>query len=127
MTKPETKRDVFEEISMGYWSYLGNAIAQNGGIHAEFDATKRTDAYRARYDAALPDDLPVLPRTVSSAIESAKQYHHDLLWIFNEASARYPDFGDRTSRWILEHQNIFARAWLLETWLVGETGEVEQL
>lgn len=103
----ETKRDVFEDALDAY----DDAIAVNGALHP----TKELLNYDARYDAALPDDLPVIPEAWGDTIEEFKANHYRLSEIFTEWD------------WNYDEQELIARAWLLGVWRVEETGEVVKL
>ncbi|WP_225425971.1 calponin homology domain-containing protein, partial [Lacticaseibacillus paracasei] len=65
----ETKRDVFEDLV----EELANAyIALDGeGIGHEL-TNEEKQAYLKDYDAALPDDLPVIPKAVGEWIKECK-------------------------------------------------------
>lgn len=97
----ETKWDVFK-IAMKY-------AAKSGWLDY--------DDMINRYDAALPDSLPVIPKAVGEYI---KRWKDDLLTeplfaIFltiqhNINTDNPPDF--KTENWIIDHGDTFARAWL---------------
>jgi hypothetical protein len=89
---------------------LANTIDQNGGLHLVEDATKIADNYAKRYAAALPDDLPVIPKDVSEWLTWCKRSNHSL-----------KDALDGETR---VSEDVFARAWLLGVWRVEETGEI---
>lgn len=82
-----------------------------------------------RYDAALPDGLPVIPRRVGEYIKNLWKYHRDLVDVFGIVR----DLGiTRTEpteplAWVAHNTDMFARAWVLEAWKVKETGEVVRL
>ena len=109
----ETKRDVFE-------------VAMN---HAMKSAWLDYDDMINRYDAALPDDLPVIPKVVGEYI---KRWKDDLLTeplfaIFltiqhNINTDNPPDL--EAENWIIDHGDTFARAWVLGVWRLEETGEI---
>lgn len=104
----ETKRDVFE-VAM-------NHAAKSGWV----DYSEMMN----RYDAALPDDLPVIPEAVGNQIVEDQGEHlsDELHWAAQGA------LGDRKlSNWIADNENTFARAWLLGVWRVDETGEIVKL
>lgn len=93
MMKNETKREVFLELAdkcAGYNDELYNQYTQ-------------------RYDAALPDDLPVIPKAVGEILRSA-QGQTDLLGVLDTAKNGYK--VSDTLEWIYSNQNAFARAWL---------------
>lgn len=95
----ETKRDVFE-------------VAMN---HATKSGWVDYSEMMSRYDAALPEDLPVIPKIWGDTIEEYKANHYRLEKIF-EAWI-----------WNYDEQELIARAWLLGVWRVEETGEIVKL
>ena len=123
MTKPETKQEVFDELLDAY----DDAVSVGSNLHP----TDTLLEYDARYDAALPDDLPVLPKAVGEYIERSKDglelLPTSLFYVFNLIgnhinSDKAHDI--EVENWIIDNSDIFARAWLLEAWIVEETGEV---
>ncbi|WP_423492886.1 hypothetical protein [Lacticaseibacillus paracasei] len=107
----ETKRDVFDAV----WNRLA-------GYQVFFNGWPRetSDGYKKRYDAALPDDLPVIPEAVGCMITKMKPICKSIL------DSQYRDYG-KDHRWIIDHYDTFARAWLLGVWRVEETGEIVKL
>lgn len=87
----ETKRDVFE-------------VAMN---HATKSGWVDYSEMMSRYDAALPEDLPVIPKVVGEYIEDAKASHYELLDAMAKWTLDQPVFD-----WIHENSDAFARAWL---------------
>lgn len=108
MMNNETKREVFE-----YYLDMIKAIKDPLAPECVLEARKR-------YDAALPDDLPVIPKAVGRMITKMKPTCNSIL------ASQYRDYG-KDHRWIIHHYDTFARAWLLEAWIVEETGEVVKL
>lgn len=104
----ETKRDVFEEFA--------DKLA---GLDDE-----RYEQYLKQYDAALPDDMPVIPKVVGEILQSAHG-QTNLLGILDTAKNGYKI--SETLAWIIANQNTFALAWVLEAWKVDETGEIVKL
>jgi len=116
----ETKRDVFKGFA-DKWAGLDD---------------ERYEQYLKQYDAALPDDLPVIPEAVGEYIIDAKAGHNGIGFVlmigghtmtsnriaFEEWLTRVNSYSDRIDR-----ENTFARAWLLGVWRVEETGEVVKL
>jgi hypothetical protein len=100
----ETKRDVVVDAVDAL------ADAQGSGGDANL--------FMAEYDAALPDDLPVIPKAVGEYIKDNKDL--DLLVALTIASNGYK----HSELWIAMHQNVFSLAWVLEAWIVEETGEI---
>lgn len=111
----ETKRDVFEAV----WNRLA-------GYQVFFNGWPRETLYdyKKRYDAALPDDLPVIPKTVGEILRSAHG-QTNLLGVLDTARNGYK--VSETLAWIIANQDNFARAWLLGVWRVEETGEIVRL
>ena len=111
----ETKRDVFEAV----WNRLA-------GYQVFFNGWPREtlDGYKKRYDAALPDDLPVIPEDVGEILRSAHG-QTNLLDVLD--TARNGHTISKKLAWIIANQNTFATAWLLGVWRVEETGEIVKL
>lgn len=84
---------------------------------------------RDRYDNALPDDLPVIPKEIGEYIKNLWKYHRDLVDVFGMVR----DLGiTRTEPtgvlvWVTHNIDTFARAWLLGVWRVEENGEIVRL
>lgn len=102
----ETKRDVFL------------TVADKGAGYDD----KLYDDFINQYDAALPDDLPVIPKAIGEYITSCKARMMDLHdsmfnWLRSEEEDEFIDC----------HSEIFARAWVLGVWRVEETGEIVKL
>ncbi|MCG0783508.1 DUF1642 domain-containing protein [Lactiplantibacillus plantarum] len=93
--KNETKRDVFDDALT--YVPVGN----------EYDPANDDEAgdlrsfLSARYAAALPDDLPVIPKSWADTIEEYKANHYRLEKIFTDALILNYD-----------EQDVVARAWL---------------
>ena len=106
----ETKRDVFENA-------LDELLLSkdDGALDAEL---------RCRYDAALPDDLPVIPKAVGEILQSAYG-QNNLYGVLDTARNGYK--VSEPLVWIIVNQNTFARAWVLGVWRVEETGEIVKL
>ncbi|EPC24532.1 hypothetical protein ACI3PL_00420 [Lacticaseibacillus paracasei] len=100
----ETKRDVFEAV----WNRLA-------GYQVFFNGWPRESLYdyKKRYDTALPDDLPVIPKEVGEWLTWCKERGHSL----KDA------LGGETR----VSEDTFASAWLLGVWRVEETGEIVKL
>ena len=114
----ETKQDVFDDLVDAY----ADAIA--GGGQGSNDSP---DDYRSRYDNALPDDLPVIPKEVGEYLKRYK-LTFTLFGFLRDAVSRIDtpldDINQTKYHWIANNQNTFARAWLLGVWRVEETGEI---
>jgi hypothetical protein len=120
----EAKRDV-----------LVNAVDALADAQASSDNNvglghQDADLFMAEYDAALPDDLPVIPKEVGDVIKIHKEYAHSLLDIFGSLSiygVSRTDPAQDYNAWIVHHPDTFARAWVLGIWRVEETGEIVKL
>jgi len=118
----ETKRDVFE-VAM-------NHAAKSGWVdYGEM---------MSRYDAALPDNLPVIPQAVGEYIQARKAAHDSLAFVLTARFMPSEVFewmfmvaGDTDTELskieYVKQQDIFSRAWLLGAWRVEETGEIVKL
>lgn len=111
MTSNETKRDVFDDAAFNIETSAP-------------DGPKFVDELRQRYDAALPDDLPVIPKEVGEILRSAHG-QTNLLGVLETAKNGYK--VSETLAWIIANQNTFASAWVLGVWRVEETGEIVKL
>jgi hypothetical protein len=126
----ETKRDVFEELLDAY----DDAKSSDGNLHPKQELLDYDD----RYDAALPDDLPVIPKAVSEWIKECKHNNTTL------ANALCMEMRPEAVRWWMEFkdgdianrfdyagyprkQEIMAKAWVLGVWRIEETGEIVKL
>lgn len=110
----ETKRDVFE-------------VAMN---HATKSGWIDYSEMMSRYDAALPDDLPVIPEAVSEYIKWGEAFGIPMYMMFSfkfVRSQEFSKFTDEVEDWIISNSNDFAIAWLLGVWEVEETGEIVKL
>ena len=109
----ETKRDVFEAV----WNRLaGYQVFFNG-----WPREKLYD-YKKRYEDALPDDLPAIPKAVGDVIVKLKHKKFSLSGAMSYAAVV------SLSPWMtFEHEDTFALAWVMEVWVVEETGEIVKL
>ena len=110
----ETKRDVFDDLLDAY----DDAVAVPGALHP----TGELLDYDSRYAAALPDDIPTIPKRVSKEIRDAygkSSLLDELVWANRDALP-----SSKVSAWINDHENLFAEAWSRGLWIVDETGEV---
>lgn len=110
----ETKRDVFE-VAM-------NHATKNGWIdYSEM---------MSRYDAALPDDMPVIPEVVGVSIKEQKAKQSlggalfDSIFAANELGRK--NVGPVVN-WMVDNDETYANAWLTGVWRVEETGEIVKL
>ena len=117
----ETKKDVLKN-ALNFFVATGLVRNINYGLERY--------QYLSEYDAALPDDLPVIPKAVGDAIKIHKDYAQSLLDIFGALSiygvSRTEPSLDYNA-WIVHHPDTFARAWVLGAWYVEETGEIVKL
>lgn len=123
----ETKRDVFEDLV----EELANAyIALDGEGIGEELTNEDKQAFLKDYDAALPDDLPVIPKAVGEYLKRYKLMF-TLFGFLRDAVSRIDtpldDLNQTKYHWIANNQNTFARAWVLGVWRVEETGEIVKL
>ena len=113
----ETKRDVFD-YALAY-----------APVGREYDPVNDDEAgglrscLSARYAAALPDNLPVIPEAVGEILQLRGQTN--LLVVLYAAKNGYKI--SETLAWIIAYQNTFASAWVLGVWRVQETGEIVKL
>lgn len=120
----ETKRDVFE-----YYLEMIKALKDPLAAETVHEA-------RQRYAAALPDDLPVIPKAQSDWIKQCKANDYSLSFALGdeitpiEVAKTFRVWGGYTDKnkdkW-LKLQNDFAHAWVLGVWRVEETGEIMKL
>ncbi|WP_437788453.1 hypothetical protein [Lacticaseibacillus paracasei] len=116
----ETKRDVLEKLAECY-SEVSDAYTNETGSPYYCDDEPN---YLDEYDAALPDDLPVIPRAVGKYIKTNRG-HMSLTSGIENASC--------ISEWLwgkgfdYGNDSVFARAWVLGVWRVEETGEIVKL
>ena len=124
----ETKRDVFNKLSAAYLEdekRLDKLVNESDEHIPELDFMY----FNKSYDAALPDDLPVIPKSISEYIKNLHKFHRDLVDVFGMVR----DLGiTRTEPtgvlvWVTHNIDTFARAWLLGVWEVKETGEILKL
>lgn len=104
----ETKWNVFE-VAM-------NHAAKSGWV----DYSEMMN----RYDAALPDNLPVIPEAAGEILRSAYG-QTKLLDVLYTAKNGYK--VSETLAWINGFQNTFSLAWVLGVWRVQETWEIVKL
>lgn len=114
----ETKRDVFEQLLNAYQ----NLIAKDNEMHYEAYRENITTPWNIVYDAALPDNLPVIPKAVGDVIVKLKHKKFSLFGAMSYAAVV------SLSPWMtFEHEDTFALAWVLGVWRVEETGEIVKL
>ena len=115
----ETKREVFVRLAEDL--KINDSFDEEYPKSQEYIEKKYKENIH-NYDAALPDDLPVIPKAIGKYITSCK--------------ARMMDLHDSMFNWLRSEEEdefmacypeIFARAWLLGVWRVEETGEIVKL
>lgn len=105
----ETKRDVFEDV-------VDTLHVMDG---APDDYCKELLDH---YDAALPDNLPVVPKAIGEYITSCKADNMDLHdTMFNWLRSEEED------EFMVCHSETFARAWVLGVWRIEEIGAIVKL
>lgn len=118
----ETKRDVFEDALDAYYDSMPHP-------NPSYDSPAKLSD---RYDAALPDDLPVIPKAVGEYIRKAKAPGKwgllDVFWHLGDNISAVGINGLYDwQRWMADNQVAVARAWVLGVWRVEETGEIVKL
>lgn len=85
------------------WDVLVDAVDALADAQSSGGNVGHQDAnlFMADYDAALPDNLPVIPKSWADTIEEYKANHYRLEKIFTDALILNYD-----------EQNVVARAWL---------------
>lgn len=104
MMRYETKRDVFDRALAEWYRFVFDIGDQGQEAYGR---------YEKDYDAALPDDLPVIPQAVGEWLSWCKRRAHSL-----------KDALDGETR---VSEDTFATAWVLGAWRVEETGEIVKL
>ncbi|MEO3720060.1 DUF1642 domain-containing protein [Lacticaseibacillus paracasei] len=119
----ETKRDVFDEALDDWQEDFISDLPLDGSFEGW---SKKLAEYSARYSAALPDDLPVIPEAVGGWLKNCKHDECDLVDAI-VSSVNSIITSRRVTRWMEDHFETFASAWLLGVWRVEETGEIVKL
>lgn len=128
----ETKRDVFDEVRYKFRNF------KNEHRHGMYVSPDSVDHYLSdalkRYDAALPDDLPVITELISKYLIMRKRDRGDLVQALDEGTSFLLDGTqwESVQDWfwfsdVIDRVDTFARAWVLEVWVVEETGEIVKL
>jgi len=82
------------------------------------------------YDAALPDNLPVIPEAVGVSIKEQKAKQSlggalfDSIFAANELGRK--NVGPVVN-WMVDNDEMYATAFLLGVWRVEETGEIVEV
>lgn len=122
----ETKRDVLEKLIE---CYVEVSDAYTKEIGSPYYCDDEPD-YIDEYDTALPDDLPVITKVVGVSIKEQKEKQSlggtifDAIFAVNTLGRK--GVG-RVVNWIVDNNEVFARAWVLGVWRVEETGLLVKL
>ncbi|MGE9132860.1 hypothetical protein [Lacticaseibacillus paracasei] len=126
----ETKRDVFEKLAECY-SDVSDAYTNETGSPYYCDDEPN---YLDEYDAALPDDLPVITELISKYLIMRKRDRGDLVQALDEGTSFLLDGTqwESVQDWfwfsdVKDRVDTFALAWVLGVWRVEETGEIVKL
>ncbi|MES5890778.1 hypothetical protein OIU41_11995 [Lacticaseibacillus paracasei] len=128
MTSNETKRDVFDEV-LDEWQ-VDETMPDANWKYPDFKLVRiKEEEFKTRYDAALPDDLPVIPKAVGEWIKELHKDHVSLIAAFSRVINLSITRTDPTGVpvWVLNHSDTFALAWVPGVWRVEETGEIVKL
>lgn len=125
----ETKRDVVLQIAKenrDLRMYDPETIEPKELIEQDYQDWIR------EYDAALPDDLPVIPELIGKYLKMWKHDHGDLFQAFDEGTSASLDGTkwESVQDWFSDAKDsfdTFARAWVLGVWRVEETGQIVEL
>lgn len=120
----ETKRDVFERALRVWDDLVREQELQGEESHGSCEFDQILIKYKKDYDAALPDDLPVIPEAVGEILRSA--YGQTNLLGVLETARNGRKISD-TLAWMSANQNASATALLLGVWRIEETGEFVKL
>lgn len=118
----ETKRDVFTRVN-NFARDLRVYDSERMESKEEIDRDYQEDM--SAYDAALPDDLPVIPKRIGKIILILKSVKMNISQALIYIRSEFNSYND----WSLSDNNseVFSRAWVLGVWRVEETGEVVKL
>ncbi|WP_350345797.1 hypothetical protein ABR328_11845 [Lacticaseibacillus paracasei] len=130
----ETKRDVLEKLAECYAEVYDAYTNETGSQYYCDDEPNYLDEYAA----ALPDDLPVIPKAVGKYIQERKAAHDSLAFALTARLTPNEVYewmctvtGDPDAELsqieYVKQQDTFARAWVLGVWRVDETGEIVKL
>ncbi|MDS0491418.1 hypothetical protein NNA34_14200 [Lacticaseibacillus paracasei] len=130
----ETKRDVFEKLTECYAEVSDAYTFETGSPYYLDDEPNYLD----EYDAALPDDLPVIPEAVGNAIADYRKIFGVKVGLVNLLSdllepwrigvgKSVSNIGEEARHHCLVNSNLVAKAWVLGVWRVAETGEIVKL
>ncbi|EPC70211.1 hypothetical protein Lpp41_15421, partial [Lacticaseibacillus paracasei subsp. paracasei Lpp41] len=113
----ETKRNVFGQLLNAYQ----NLSVKDIEMHDENYRENITTPWNIVYDAALPDDLPVIPELIGKYLKMWKHDHGDLFQAFDEGTSASLDGTkwESVQDWFSDAKDsfdTFARAWVLGVW-----------
>ncbi|WCZ18926.1 hypothetical protein HLG73_06075 [Lacticaseibacillus paracasei] len=126
----ETKRDVFDELLKMFRNSM--ALTHEEPVILDNDGYDVFGKIEKSYDAALPDDLPVIPELIGKYLKMRKQDHGNLVQALDEGTSFVLDGTqwESVQDWFWDAKDsfdTFARAWVLGVWRVEETGEIVKL
>lgn len=127
----ETKRDVFDKLLN---EYVADENRIDGLVYEPDQHIGEIDReyFAAYYDAALPDNLPVIPELIGKYLKMWKHDHGDLFQAFDEGTSAIlgGTKWESVQDWFgvaKDSFDTFALAWVLGVWCVEETGEIVKL
>lgn len=125
----ETKQNVFDEVRRV--ALQDETLLRTANIHV---LLKQDEEWHSRYEAALPDDLPVITELISKYLIMRKRDRGDLVQALDEGTSFLLDGTqwESVQDWfwfsdVKDRVDTFARAWVLGVWRVEETGEIVKL
>ncbi|WP_426291053.1 DUF1642 domain-containing protein [Lactiplantibacillus plantarum] len=105
-----TKRYVFEKALREWDDLVHSCGLQGEETHGGCEFDPVLIKYKNEYDAALPDNLPVIPKYVAEYIDVEKD-NTDVIQAGIDA-IEYSKGSIELTTWIEENGDTFARAWL---------------
>lgn len=124
----ETKRNVFGQLLNAYQNLIMKDVEIPDGNYRE----NITTPWNTVYDAAFPDDIPVIPELIDKYLKMRKRDHGNLVQALDEGTSVVLDGTkwESVQDWFSDAKDsfdTFARAWVLGVWRLEETGEVVKL
>lgn len=119
----KTKKNVFEQLLNEYQKLIMKHMDME--LSDESYSERIVGPWIIDYNAALPDDLPVIPKCVSEELRAEygkNSLPDELVWARQDALP-----SSEISEWINNNNAIFAEAWSRGLWKVKETGEIVKL
>ena len=122
----ETKWDVFNKLLA---AYLKDEKRLNKLVNEPDEHIPELDFmyFKKIYNAALPDNLPVIPKAVGVSIKEQKAKQSlggalfDAIFAVNELGRT--NVGPVVN-WMVDNDETYANAWLTGVWRIEETGEI---